>query len=429
METYQNELNSAIKLDLQDELAQYRSRFHIPQHQGKDVYYFTGNSLGLMPKSVRQYLETELESWSSHGVEGHFRGKNPWMHHHKLFTEKAARLVGALPGEVVVMNTLTVNLHLAMVSFYRPQGKRFKIIMEGGAFPSDQYAVESQILFHGLEPEQSIIELLPRPGEYTLRTEDILQTIQDHADETALVMLGGVNYYTGQLFDLAAITQAGHAAGAVVGFDLAHAAGNVPLQLHNWGVDFAVWCSYKYLNSGPGGPSGLFIHNKHGNKPELPRFAGWWGHREDERFQMKKGFQPMPGAAGWQLSNAQVLASAPHLAALDIFDEVGMDKLRMKAVKLTGYLAFLLDELQKKYPAAGLKVLTPKDPEARGCQLSIFATLNGRKLFDHLTENGVVADWREPDVIRVAPVPLYNSFEDVYWLVKLLEDGIKRYNG
>lgn len=428
MSIYKNNLYFAQELDATDALAIYRERFHIPLHQGKEVYYFTGNSLGLMPKSVRQYLETELESWSTHGVEGHFRGKNPWMHYHKLFSEKAARLVGAQAGEVVVMNTLTVNLHLAMVSFYRPKGQRYKIIMEGGAFPSDQYAMESQVRFHGLEPEQSIIELLPRVGEYTLRTEDILKTIQEHAEETALIMLGGVNYYTGQLFDMAAITQAGQAAGAVVGFDLAHAAGNVPLQLHDWGVDFAVWCSYKYLNSGPGGPSGLFIHNKHADKPELPRFAGWWGHREDERFQMKKGFQPMSGAAGWQLSNAQVMASAPHLASLDIFNEVGMDKLRAKALKLTAYLAFLLDELQKKYPEAGLQILTPADPAARGCQISIFATRNGRKLFDFLSDHGVVADWREPDVIRVAPVPLYNRFEDVYWLVKLLEDGIKRYN-
>lgn len=428
MSNYENNLIFAQELDSKDALGGFRSRFHIPLHQGKEVYYFTGNSLGLMPMSVRQYLETELDSWSTHGVEGHFRGANPWMHYHKLFTEKAARLVGALPGEVVVMNTLTVNLHLAMVSFYRPKGQRYKIIMEGGAFPSDQYAMESQVRFQGLEPEHSIIELLPRPGEFTLRTEDILQTIHDHAEETALVMLGGVNYYTGQLFDMAAITEAGHAAGAVVGFDLAHAAGNVPLQLHDWGVDFAVWCSYKYLNSGPGGPSGFFVHAKHADKPELPRFAGWWGHREDERFQMKKGFQPMPGAAGWQLSNAQIMACAPHLASLDIFEEAGMDKLRAKALKLTGYLAYLLDELQKNYPDSGLKILTPADPEARGCQISIFATRNGRKLFDFLSDHGVVADWREPDVIRVAPVPLYNRFEDVYWLVKLLEDGIKRYN-
>ncbi len=428
MEDNKFNLNKAKELDQQDILSSFRSLFHIPLHQGKEVYYFTGNSLGLMPRSVRQYLETELESWSTHGVEGHFRGTNPWMHYHKLFTDKAARLVGALPGEVVVMNTLTVNLHLAMVSFYQPKGQRYKIIMEGGAFPSDQYAMESQVRFHGLDPDQSIIELVPRPGEYNLRTEDILHTIQEHAEETALILMGGVNYYTGQLFDMAAITNAGHEAGAKVGFDLAHAAGNVPLRLHDWGVDFAVWCSYKYLNSGPGGPSGFFVHEKHANNPALPRFAGWWGHREDERFQMKKGFQPMSGAAGWQLSNAQIMASAPHLASLEIFEEAGMHNLREKSHRLTGYLAFLLDDLQARYPNCGLEIITPNTPEERGCQLSVFAARNGRKIFDYLTENGVIADWREPDVIRVAPVPLYNRFEDVFWLVKLLEDGIKRFN-
>jgi len=426
---YQPTLAFAQQLDREDPLAAYREQFHFPQHNGNDVYYFTGNSLGLMPKSVRDYLDTELDSWACCGVEGHFEGPHPWMHYHKLFSEKAARLVGALPEEVVVMNTLTVNLHLAMVSFYRPQGKRTKIVMEGGAFPSDQYAVESQVKFHGLDPETHIIELIPRPGEQNLRTEDILAVLQKHADEIALVMLGAVNYYTGQWFEMEKITQAGHALGAVVGFDLAHAAGNVPMQLHDWGVDFAVWCSYKYLNSGPGGPSGLFVHQKHGNNADLPRFAGWWGHREDERFQMKKGFQPMSGAAGWQLSNAQVFASAPHLASLALFDEVGMARLREKSLKLTGYLEFLLGELLREQPECGLVILTPSDPMQRGCQLSLFARKNGRKLFDYLSAHGVIADWREPDVIRVAPVPMYNRFEDVYQFVALLKSGVQQFEG
>jgi kynureninase len=322
------------------------------------------------------------------------------------------------------MNTLTTNLHLLMVSFYRPTAKRFKIIMEGGAFPSDQYAIESQVKFHGYVPEQAIVELVPRVGEDHLRHEDILRSIAEHGEETALVLMGGVNYYTGQLFDMADITRAGHAAGAVVGFDLAHAAGNVLLELHDWNVDFACWCSYKYLNSGPGGPSGAFVHERHAHDPSLPRFAGWWGHVESERFKMRKGFQPMPGAAGWQLSNAQVMAMAPHLASLDIFNEVGMAALREKSLLLTGYLAFLLAEIQLKHPKAGLKVITPTDAHARGCQQSILLPKIGRQVFDHLASKGVIADWREPDVIRVAPVPLYNSFTDVYHLCQFLDEAL-----
>jgi len=421
---YQNTSEFAKACDAQDVLAPYRHEFHIPQHQGRNSYYFTGNSLGLMPKKVRAYVEIELKSWETHGVEGHFEGPNPWMHYHELFSEKAARLVGAKPLEVVVMNTLTTNLHLLMVSFYRPTSQRFKIIMEGGAFPSDQYAVESQVKFHGYAPEQAIIELVPRKGEDILRHEDILQTIQQHGAETALVMLGGVNYYTGQLFNMAEITQAGHTAGAVVGFDLAHAAGNVPMQLHDWNVDFACWCSYKYLNSGPGGPSGVFVHERHAHNAALPRFAGWWGHDESERFKMRKGFQPMPGAAGWQLSNAQVLSMAPHLASLDLFDEVGMPALRAKSEQLTGYLAYLLSAIQDKYPKSELKIITPNTSKDRGCQQSILLPKIGRKVFEHLQKNGVIADWREPDVIRIAPVPLYNSFEDVYQLCQLLDEAL-----
>jgi kynureninase len=425
--TYENSAAFAAQCDQNDPLAHFRQQFHFPRHKGREVYYFTGNSLGLMPRAVRSYLETELKSWETFAVEGHFEGPNPWMHYHKLFSEKLARLVGALPDEVVCMNTLTTNLHLLMVSFYRPTAERYKIIMEAGAFPSDQYAMESQVKFHGHEPAQAIVELAPRPGEDHLRHNDILAAIEREGSHTSLVLLGGVNYYTGQLFNMAAITAAGHAHGAVVGFDLAHAAGNVPLQLHDWGVDFACWCSYKYLNSGPGGPSGIFVHQKHGNNPELPRFAGWWGHNEAERFQMKKGFIPMQGAAGWQLSNAQVLAMAPHLASLDIFDSVGMELLREKSEQLTGYLAFLLEELIQAYPTAGLKVITPKNPAERGCQQSLLLPKIGRKVFDHLQNNGVIADWREPDVIRVAPVPLYNSFNDVYQFVKLLREALELY--
>ncbi|MFN3529766.1 MAG: kynureninase [Bacteroidia bacterium] len=422
--TYQTSADFAAQADANDQLSHFRKQFHFPQHQGKDVNYFTGNSLGLMPRAVRLYIETELKSWETYGVEGHFEGPHPWMHYHKLFSDKLARLVGALPEEVVCMNTLTTNLHLLMVSFYRPTNQRFKIIMEAGAFPSDQYAMESQVKFHGYTAEQAIIELAPRPGEDNLRLEDILAVIEREGPQTALVMMGGVNYYTGQLFNMAKITAAGHAQGTVVGFDLAHAAGNVPLKLHDWQVDFACWCSYKYLNSGPGGPAGIFIHQKHGNKPELPRFAGWWGHNESERFQMKKGFIPMQGAAGWQLSNAQVLAMAPHLASLDIFDQVGMDALRAKSEKLTGYLAYLLQELISEFPDAGLKTITPNHPAERGCQQSILLPVIGRKVFDYLQQHGVIADWREPDVIRVAPVPLYNSFDDVYQFYLKLRNAL-----
>jgi kynureninase len=340
------------------------------------------------------------------------------MHYHRFLTDAAARLVGALPQEVVVMNTLTTNLHLMMVSFYRPTAQRYKIVMEAGAFPSDQYAMESQVRWHGYDPATAIIEIAPRPGADTLRTEDILQIIEREGDSIALVMFGGVNYYTGQFYELGKIAAAGHRAGAYVGFDLAHAAGNVPLQLHDWGPDFAVWCSYKYLNSGPGGPSGVFVHERHANNPDLPRFAGWWGHDENERFQMKKGFKPMPGAAGWQLSNAQIFSFAAHKASLDLFDQAGMEPLRSKSEQLTAFLEMVLDEADKGRNM--YRLITPRDAAARGCQLSLLTDHRGKALFQHLSENGVVADWREPNVIRFAPVPLYNRFEDVWRLGELV---------
>ncbi len=416
---YQNTLDFARSLDNADPLRDWREQFYIPQHEGRDCIYLCGNSLGLQPKGVAKALEQELEQWKTYGVEGHFKGEQPWMYYHKFLLPQSARLVGAKPEEVVVMNTLTTNLHLLMVSFYRPTSKRYKIIMEAGAFPSDQYAMESQARYHGFDPESAIIEVAPRKGEETLRTGDILATIEEHADSTALVLFGGVNYYTGQFFNLAAITAAAHAAGACVGFDLAHAAGNLPLRLHDWGVDFAVWCSYKYLNSGPGGPSGLFVHERHADRPELPRFAGWWGHDEENRFLMKKGFIPMKGAAGWQLSNAQIFSFAAHKVSLDIFDEIGMEALREKGVQLAAYMEFLIHSLNQK--GHHYNIITPTETAQRGCQLSILTGSGGRELYDQITAAGVICDWREPNVIRVAAVPLYNSYEDVYRFVEMLD--------
>jgi kynureninase len=415
---YENTLAFAQKSDLHDTLRSYRSQFIFPQHGNQDVLYFCGNSLGLQPQAVRQALLAELDQWAEHGVEGHFRGDMPWMYYHKFLTEPSARLVGALPQEVVVMNTLTVNLHLLMVTFYRPTPTRFKIVMEAGAFPSDQYAMESQVRAHGFDPETAIIEVAPRLGEDILRTEDILAVIEREGDSIATVMFSGVNYYTGQFYDLKAIAAAGHRVGAYVGFDLAHTAGNLPLQLHDWGSDFAVWCSYKYLNSGPGGPSGAFVHERHADNPDLPRFAGWWGHDEKERFKMRKGFKPMHGAEGWQISNAQVLSFAAHLASLKIFDAAGMENLRRKSLQLTGFLEFILDDINSD--GSKYQIITPRDPAARGCQLSMLTDANGRALFDYLAQNGVISDWREPNVIRFAPIPLYNSFEDIWRLGALI---------
>lgn len=405
-------------LDQDDPLRSFRDKFVFPQHKGEPVLYFCGNSLGLQPVAVREAVNAELDHWGEYAVEGHFRGEKPWMYYHKFLTESTARLVGALPHEVVVMNTLSVNLHLMMVSFYRPAGKRYKIIMEAGAFPSDQYAVESQVRFHGYDPADAIIEISPREGEDTLRNADILDTISRHGEETALVLFPGIQYYTGQYFDLENITKAAHQAGAYAGFDLAHTAGNMMLRLHDWEPDFAVWCSYKYLNSGPGGPSGVFVHKRHASNPELPRFAGWWGHDEDSRFRMEKGFNPMYGAAGWQLSNAQILSFAAHLASLKIFDEAEMYRLRSKSMLMTAYLEYTLNNARAR--GLDFRIITPGYKNARGCQLSLLTGPGGRALFDRLTEQGVVADWREPNVIRFAPVPLYNSFTDIWKLGNLL---------
>ncbi len=419
---FQYSRSFAHQLDEQDALKDYRQWFHFPSHvSGEDVLYFCGNSLGLQPRTAKQALDAELEDWAKFGVEGHFHGKKPWFHYHKFLTEHSAEVVGAKPHEVVVMNQLTVNLHLLMVSFYRPSKQKYKIIMEAGAFPSDMYAIESQVKFHGFNYDDAVIELKPREGEYTLRTTDILDTIEAHKDHLALVFFSGVQYYTGQLFNIPEITKKAHSVGAMAGFDLAHAAGNVRLLLHEWNVDFAAWCSYKYLNSGPGNVSGIFIHEKHGLDPETPRFAGWWGHKEEQRFLMKRGFVPEPGAAGWQMSNAPVFGMAVHAASLEIFHKAGIIALREKSKKLTAYLEFVLNYVQNHHDHIGFTIITPSNPEERGAQLSILVKENGKALFDHITSKGVIADWREPNVIRLAPTPLYNRFEDIFSLGEILK--------
>lgn len=409
---FNNSLQFARKLDRNDALKSFRNQFYIPKIKGKPSIYFTGNSLGLQPKSTKKYVDEELQDWATLGVEGHVHSRRPWVSYQKFSKKILADIVGAKPLEVVAMNQLTVNLHLLLVSFYRPTKERYKIITEHGAFSSDQYAFESQLRFHNLNPDEALIELKPRDGEFTLRTDDILEAIKTHSHELALVIFGGVQYYTGQFFDIKKITQAGHDAGAVVGFDLAHAVGNVPLNLHRDDVDFAVWCSYKYLNSGPGAIAGSFIHERYAQQDHLPRFAGWWGHNEKERFLMKKGFKPMKGVDGWQLSNHPILLSAAHLAALEIFEQAGIKNIVAKSKQLTGYLEFILNQIDPDHKL--FRILTPSNPKERGCQLSIFMLKNGKKVFSDLSKAGIIADWREPNVIRVAPVPLYNTFEEVY---------------
>ena len=426
MHDFQNSLEYAKELDLADPLKSYRELFHFPSFHSNTVRYFTGNSLGLQPKTVSRYVNQELEDWKMFGVEGHFMATRPWYAYHENLTEKAARIVGAKQIEVVVTHSLTTNLHLLMVSFYQPKGKRTKILCEAKAFPSDQYALESQVRFHGLDPAEHLVEVFPREGEQLIREEDILNKIIELGEEIALVMIGGVNYYTGQLFDMKTITEAAHHVGAIAGFDLAHAAGNINLKLHEWNVDFAAWCGYKYLNSSPGGVSGMFVHERHANRPELPRFAGWWGYNKEKRFLMEPGFIPMEGAEGWQLSNAPVLGMAAHLASLEIFNEAGMERIGEKRDLLTAFLEFVIDDIsEKNQDRVSFELITPRDKTKRGAQLSIMAKGQGRALFDALSDLGVVADWREPNVIRVAPVPLYNSFEDCYWFGQLLQEAIQ----
>jgi len=398
--------------DAADPLAPLRDQFEFPTRVAPDPVYLCGNSLGLMPKAVRSVLTQELDDWAQLGVEGHFEAKTPWYPYHENFRETGARLVGARPGEVVMMNSLTVNLHLMMVSFYRPSGARYKIVIEDSAFPSDRYAVASHVWTRGYDPADAVILVQPEQGAYTIGTAVIERLLAERGDEIALVLLPGVQYYTGELFDLARITRAAHEAGAIAGFDLAHAAGNVPLELHDWNVDFAAWCSYKYLNAGPGAIAGCFVHERHGKQLDLPRFAGWWGNDPATRFRMhlNESFVAREGADGWQLSNPPILALAPLLASLALFDEVGMAALRAKSLLLTGYLEFLVDRLCER----GVEILTPREPATRGCQLSLLVRRNGREVFDALRARGVIADFRQPDVIRMAPVPLYNSFHDVW---------------
>lgn len=419
--TFENNLAFAQSLDQQDTLGEMRNEYLFPQQNGKPFIYLCGNSLGLQPKVAKQVLGKQLDNWQNLAVEGWFEGNEPWMFYHKELKRLMAPIVGASEAEVCPMNTLTVNLHLLMVSFYRPTKERFKIIMEAGAFPSDQYAIESQVRFHGFDPKEAIIEVAPKEGEYTLKTEDIIAEIEANANEIALVLFGGINYFTGQLFNMEAITKAGHQAGAKVGFDLAHAAGNVPLQLHAWNVDFACWCSYKYQNAGPGGISGIFVHEKHFNDQSLHRFAGWWGYQENNRFLMEKGFVPEAGADGWQVSCTQVMPMALYHASLQLFEKVGfMEPLREKSKKLTAYLIYIIEKVNTALGFEQFKIITPKNPDERGAQVSIIAKNDGKKIFDHLVKNNVLGDWREPNVIRLSAVPMYNSFEDIFRTGELL---------
>ena len=421
--TFENRLAFAQQLDAQDQLSQYQNEFSFPQVNGKKVIYFTGNSLGLQPKRAKTYVDEVMNDWANLAVEGHFYAEKPWWDYHERFANPLSKLVGALPSEVTVMNTLTVNLHLLMVSFYQPTSKRYKIICEEKAFPSDQYMFQSQVRFHGYEPEDAIVEIKRREGEHNIRLEDVLAKINEVGDELALVLIGGVNYYTGQVFDMKTITQAGHNVGAYVGWDLAHAAGNIELQLHDWQVDFAAWCSYKYMNSGPGNASGCFIHEKHHTNSELPRLAGWWGHNKERRFKMEPNFDPVQGADGWQISNLPILSLAPYLASVELFAEIGMEALIEKRNTITSYLEFVLHEIDREVKG-NFEIITPANQQERGCQLSVFLHGEGRSLFDYLMKNGVIVDWREPNVIRFAPVPLYTSYEDIYRFGQILKTGI-----
>ena len=416
--TYQNSLDFAKQLDQEDPISYLRNEFHIPRDKdGKEWLYFTGNSLGLQPKITSKYIEQELDDWANFGVEGHFEAKNPWLSYHELLTDTMAKVVGAKPVEVVVMNTLTTNLHLLMVSFYQPSKTKYKIIIEGDAFPSDRYAVQSQLSFHGFDPEEALIEWKPKEGKELLELEDLKSILDSQGDEVALLLIGGVNYYTGQYLDIKKIAELGHAKKCMVGIDLAHGAGNIQPNLHDSSIDFAAWCTYKYLNSGPGSLSGLFVHEKHAQRKDLPRFAGWWNHNKETRFNMRQPFDVMEGAEGWQLSNPPILSMAAIKASLDIFEKVGMDALVKKSKKLTGFFEYLVNEIASDT----IEIITPTNPNERGCQLSLQVKNADKNLHKKLTENNIITDWREPDVIRCAPVPMYTSFEDVYHMVTILE--------
>lgn len=419
--SFQNNIKYAKELDKNDALKSYRSLFHIPvDDKGKECIYFCGNSLGLQPKTTKKFINEVLDDWAKFGVDGHTEAKHPWLPYHEFLTDTMAKIVGAKPIEVVVMNTLTTNLHLLMVSFYQPTAKKYKIVIESDAFPSDKYAVESQVKFHGYNPKDAIVYWKPRKGEELLQIEDLQQIVDEQGDEIAMFLIGGVNYYTGQVFDLKKIAEIGHSKNIKVGIDLAHGVGNIQPNLHDSNVDFAAWCTYKYLNSGPGSLGALFVHEKYANADELNRFAGWWSHNKKTRFNMRKEYDVLPGAEGWQLSNPPILSMAAIRASLAIFKEVGMEKLREKSMNLTAYLAFLITEINSDK----IKIITPRDKNQRGAQLSIQVKDADKSLHKKLSKAGVVSDWREPDVIRVAPVPLYNSFEDVYRFVSILKDSM-----
>tara|TARA_R110000751_G_scaffold67647_1_gene137957 strand:+ start:1149 stop:2420 length:1272 start_codon:yes stop_codon:yes gene_type:complete len=417
---FKNSLVFAQQLDAEDPLRKYRDEFHFPKVKGKDVIYFTGNSLGLQPKRTQKFVDDIMKDWKDLAVEGHFHAEKPWWDYHERLAAPLAKVVGAKTPEVSVMNTLTVNLHMLMVSFYRPTEKRFKIICEEKAFPSDQYMLNSQVEFHGFDTNTAIVEVKKRPGENFWHTQDVIDKINEVGEELALVLIGGVNYYNGQVFNMEAITKAAKAQGAFIGWDLAHGVGNVELKLHDWGVDFAAWCSYKYMNSGPGNASGIFVHEKYLNNNEIPRFEGWWGTKKETRFLMKPEFEPMENADAWQVSNPPVLSLAPYLASLEMFDEVGMEALISKRNLIVAYLEFILQEIDKETEVS-FEIITPKD---RGCQLSVFLHGQGKDLFNYLMDNGVITDWREPNVIRLAPAPFYCSFADMYNFGQILKSGI-----
>lgn len=420
---YKNSLSYAKEQDSLDPLANFRNQFHIPTNENnEELVYLCGNSLGLQPKLTSSYIQDELHDWANLGVEGHTEAKHPWLPYHELLTEKMAAIVGARPSEVVIMNTLTVNLHLMMVSFFRPTEKKYKVIIESDAFPSDKYAVESQLKFHNIDPKEGLILWKPREGEELCRFEDLERIMEKQGDEVALLMIGNTNYYTGQFYPMKKITDLGHRYGCMVGFDLAHGAGNITPDLHECGADFAVWCTYKYLNSGPGSLGGCFVHERHADDPKIKRFAGWWGHNKATRFKMRDEFEALSGAEGWQLSNPPILSMAAIRASLDVFSEAGFNRLREKSIKLTGYLEFLLKEMNN----SAINVITPKNPEERGCQLSIQVKNADKGLHSKLLKSGVITDWREPDVIRVAPAPLYNSFEDVYKFSEILKECLNQ---
>lgn len=421
---FENTLAFAKQLDKEDPLNSFREKFYIPIINKKESIYFTGNSLGLQPKTAQEYILNDLEDWANYGVEGHFHGSNPWTEYQESFSSKLAPISGALEEEIVVMNQLTINLHLLLITFYRPTKKRYKIICEAKAFPSDQYALQSQALISGLNPEKVIIEVQPRNGEHTIRNEDIIDIIKKHGDSVAVVIIGGVNYYTGQVFDMEAITSAAHYVGAYCGFDLAHAMGNVPLQLHNWNVDFACWCSYKYLNSGPGAVAGAFIHQRYIADKSLIRLQGWWGTNKQSRFKMEKQFDPIPTAEGWLVSNSAIFNMSCHKASLDIFEEAGFQNIIAKMKKLSAYLFFIADDINASSPKKMIEIITPRNENEHGCQVSLLMLEKGKEIFESLKKNSVMVDWREPDVIRLAPVPLYNTFEDIYRFGEIIKSSL-----